>query len=109
MGAYDEKRRSPRIQMFNRLRGHVASLEMPVVVREISLGGMSLQTPEALEVGSVLEFRLTLGDGSEVPLRGRVLRSARVPVDSDPPSFVSGIQFVRDADESVGDILGSFS
>ncbi|MCC7007761.1 MAG: PilZ domain-containing protein [Acidobacteria bacterium] len=91
--------------MLDRLHGHVAERDMPLMVRELSLGGMSLETPVALAIGSVHEFRLTLGDGSTVLLRGRVLRSSDVSPDGAAPRFVSGIQFVGDDDDSVGGLI----
>lgn len=69
------------------------SLNVQVLVREISLGGMSVETPEAFEVGSVNTFMLTLGDGAGIDVAGRVVYS-RPSVDSDRSFFVSGIQFV---------------
>lgn len=70
---------------------------MQVLVREISLGGMSVETPEAFEVGSVNTFMLTLGDGAGIDVAGRVVYS-RPSMDVDRRYFVSGIQFV-DMDE----------
>ena len=70
---------------------------MKVMVREISLGGMSVETPEAFEVGSVNTFLLTLGDGAGIDVAGRVVYS-RVAMDADRRYFLSGIQFV-DMDE----------
>ena len=110
MRAQQDRRRSPRVEMLDRLHGHVASLDVPVSVREISLGGMSLETATALEVGSLHEFRVTLGDGSAVLLRGRVLRSTNVAAEGEAAVFVSGVQFVGDdADDPVGGLIGRFS
>lgn len=106
MGAYQDRRRSPRVEMLNRLHGHVTSLDVPVVVREISLGGMSLQTTTPLAVGHVLEFRVTLGDGSVVPLSGRVLRSANLAAAGEPPVYISGVQFVGDDTDTPVGLLG---
>ena len=106
-----DRRRSPRLELLNRIHGHITSLDTPVVVREISLGGMSLQTVSVLPVGSMHEFRLTLGDGSTVLLRGRVLRSTRAGT-GESTFYISGIQFVDDeaADgASVGGLIDKLS
>ena len=39
-----ERRRSPRVELVGRLHGHDVSLDVPVVVRELSLGGMAIET-----------------------------------------------------------------
>src|SRR6185295_15315306 len=44
-------RRSPRIDVRNRLTGKLESLDVPVVVRDISLGGFSVETDAPLPAG----------------------------------------------------------
>jgi Tfp pilus assembly protein PilZ len=103
-----DRRRSARIDILGRLHGHVVSLDLPVAVREISLGGMSLETPFAFPVGELHHFTLTLGDGSTVPLAGRVVYCRSLATSSDSPAFLTGIQFEDDVTsepEAVGDLL----
>jgi Tfp pilus assembly protein PilZ len=88
-----DRRRSTRVEVLGRIQGQVVSLNVQVLVREISLGGMSVETPEAFEVGSVNTFLLTLGDGAGIDVAGRVVYS-RPSADNDRRFFVSGIQFV---------------
>lgn len=101
---FPERRRSPRIEILGRISGHVASADAAVTVREMSLGGMSLETPLAFEEGSIQEFRLTLGDGSTTLLRGRVVRCRSHVSPDGVTTFVSGVQFVED-DSSVGGLI----
>jgi hypothetical protein len=75
-------------------------MDVPVRVRDMSLGGMSLETSFPFSEGVVHEFQLTLGDDSTVLLRGRVLRSRSEPGPENREVFISGIQFV---DEEQGD------
>lgn len=104
-----ERRRAPRVDLVGQLRGELVSVDLPIVVREISLGGMSIETSEAFDVDSRHSFVLTLGDGAGVFVLGRVAYSRRV----DRPQgafFLSGIQFLDDDDESdaggeVGDLV----
>lgn len=44
-------RRTPRIDVRQRLTGHLVSIDRPVVVRDISFGGFSVESDEALPVG----------------------------------------------------------
>jgi hypothetical protein len=46
-----ELRRSPRLNVRDRLTGKLVDLDVPVVVRDISLGGFSLESAEALPTG----------------------------------------------------------
>ena len=91
-----ERRRSPRVELMGRVHGQLISADLPVVVREISLGGMSIQTSDSFQVGSVLNFVLTLGDGAGVLVAGRVVYS-RLLDGAIPTVYVSGLEFV-DAD-----------
>jgi hypothetical protein len=63
-----ERRRAPRVDLVGQLRGELVSVDLPIVVREISLGGMSIETSEAFEIESRHSFVLTLGDGAGVSL-----------------------------------------
>jgi len=103
----NERRSSPRIELLDRLHGHIASLGTSVRVREMSLGGMSIETPFELPEGDLHEFRLTLGDDSTVLLRGRVTRCRLVQTAEGVASYISGVQFIDEEqpDTSVGDLI----
>jgi hypothetical protein len=91
-----DRRHSPRIEILGRLHGYTVAFDVPVLVREISLGGMSVETEMSLADGAVHEFLLTLGDGSTVELTGRVMHCRQVADLGEPERYVSGIQFVDD-------------
>jgi len=95
-----ERRRSARVALLGRLHGVAVSLDVPVTVTNLGLGGMAIETPVAFPVGAIQEFELTLGDESAVILRGKVIRSQKVTPSGATPSFVTGIQFI-DEDEPV--------
>jgi PilZ domain-containing protein len=92
-----DRRRSARVEVLGRIQGQVVSLDVPIQVREISLGGMSVETPEAFPVGSVNVFMLTLGDGAGIDVAGRIVYS-RPSADADRHFFVSGVQFIDQND-----------
>lgn len=92
----DERRRSPRIELLGRLSGHSVSLDLPVRVIQISLGGMAIETRVPFPIGTVHLFRLTLGDDSTTELAGRVMHCRQVSPDGEEPVFLTGIQFVED-------------
>jgi hypothetical protein len=97
-----ERRRAPRIEVLGRLHGHVVSLDTPVTVREISMVGLSFSAPIPFPIGAEHEFRLTLGDGSAVMLKGRVVRAQEAPGGEAHRIFVMGVQFL-DSEAETGD------
>jgi hypothetical protein len=100
-----ERRRAPRVEVLGRLHGHVVSIDAPVTVREVSLGGLSFSSALNLPIGAVHEFRLTLGDDSSVLLRGRIVRSELRRSDDGSSVYVTGVQFVEEeAAEDAGSI-----
>lgn len=103
-----ERRRSPRIELPERLQGRSKAHDLPIRVRDFSLGGMAIETGFAFTVGDVHTFNVTLGDGSIVELHGRVLRCRNLGGSDEPPLFVSGIQFVEDAESQTQatDVIG---
>ena len=103
-----DRRRSPRIDLMGQIHGELASMDLPIVVLDISLGGMRIATPIAFEAGARGQFMLTLGDGAVVVVTGRIVRCQ--PIEgASPKAFASGVQFVDDADASgstgVGEML----
>lgn len=105
-----DRRRSTRVELLGRLHGHSVTLDLPVAVLEISLGGMAIETQVPFPVGAVHAFRLTLGDQSTVELAGRVVHCRNSAPEGGRPSYVSGLQFLdTEPDESissVSDIIG---
>ena len=100
-----ERRRAPRVDLVGQIRGELVSKDVPIRVREISIGGLSMETAEPFEVNSRHEFLLTLGDGAGVSVVGRV---AYCRVEDRPGGkvFISGIQFLDEDPSTVSDVSG---
>jgi hypothetical protein len=101
-----DRRRAPRIELLGRLHGHSVSLDLPVAVLEISLGGMAIQTGLPFPVGAIHVFRLTLGDDSTVELNGRVMHCRNIAPTDATPSYVTGLQFVDDDPSETSPVVG---
>lgn len=111
MSSPADRRRSTRVEVLGKIHGQVVSLDVALVVREISLGGMSIETPKAFTVGAIESFLLTLGDGAGVEVHGRVVYS-KPASEEKPEVFVTGIQFVDDdkiTDAPVGGLITKLS
>src|SRR5262245_23474062 len=97
MSNASDRRRSPRVAVLGKVRGSTVAGDVPIVVHEMSLGGMSIESPAPFQVGSVTDFLLTLGDGAGIEVYGRTIYTRRL--DGAADRFLSGIQFV-DQDET---------
>jgi len=87
-----DRRQNPRVAILGKLHGRAVTLDVSVVVTEISLGGMGIQTNIPFPVDAVHTFQLTLGDNSVVHLKGRVKHCQKLA--DEPERFHSGIQFL---------------
>jgi hypothetical protein len=96
-----ERRRSPRVDLVGKLHGEFVSVDLPILVREISLGGMSIETSVQFDIDTRQSFILTLGDGAGVLVKGRIVYSRRVDRGSGSV-YVSGIQFLEDDGSDAG-------
>ena len=101
-----ERRGAPRYALHGRLHSQIVSIETPVVVREMSLSGLSFQCAMPFPVGAIHEFHLRLGDDSEVQLRGRITRTHEEPQRDGTRLYITGVQFVEDeAGDEAGGII----
>jgi len=86
-----ERRRSPRVPVTNRSG-------LPTSVRDVSLGGLSIELPHPVPVGSVRDFALTLA-GAEIVLRTRVAHVHRESKPNGRTVFVVGVAFLADVSD----------
>jgi PilZ domain len=100
-----EKRVAERIQILGELRGEVMVFQH-MTIREISRGGAQIETALPLQLDSLHEFRLTLGDRSVI-VKGRVVHCSISDVDQELVTYRSGIQFVEPS-ERVTDVIDGF-
>jgi hypothetical protein len=100
-----EKRVAERIQILGELRGEVMVFQH-MTIREISRGGAQIETALPLQLDSLHEFRLTLGDRSVI-VKGRVAHCSISDVDQELVTYRSGIQFVEPS-ERVTDVIDGF-
>ena len=94
--ASDSKRDSERVELLGALPGEVMIFQ-PAAVRQMSHGGMQVETSFPLQLDSLHEFRLTLRDRSVV-VKGRVAHSRISDVDQDIITYRAGVEFVELSD-----------
>ena len=100
----DNKRDGERIQILGELHGEVMVFE-PMAIREISRGGAQVETAFRLQLDSLHELRLTLGDRSIV-VKGRVVHCSISDVDQELITYRSGIEFIELSDRVYSVITG---
>jgi PilZ domain-containing protein len=69
----------------------------PITITEISRGGAQIESTFPLQLDSLHEFRLVLGDRSVV-VKGRVVHCSISDVDPDNVVYRSGVEFVDPAE-----------
>ncbi len=91
-----DKRDTQRLEILGELRGEVMVFQ-PMAVKEISHGGAQVETGFPLQLDSLHDFRLTLGERSVV-IKGRVAHCSISDVDQDVVLYRSGIEFIEPPD-----------
>ena len=100
----DKKRDGERLQILGELHGEVMVFE-PMAIREVSRGGAQVETAFRLQLDSLHELRLTLGDRSIV-VKGRVVHCSISDVDQELVTYRSGIEFIEPSDRVYSVITG---
>src|SRR3990170_6053034 len=101
----NDKRDGERIQILGELHGEVMVFQ-PIVIKEIARGGCQVETGFPLQLNSLHEFRLTLGD-RPVVVKGRVAYCTVCDVNQESVLYRSGIEFVEPS-ERVAAAIGEF-
>ena len=76
----------------------------PSAIRQMSHGGMQVETSFPLQLDSLHDFRLTLGDRSVV-VKGRIAHSRISDVDQDIITYRTGVEFIEPSERIRGVIV----
>lgn len=99
------KRDTERIDLLGALHGEVMVFQH-TAIRQISMGGMQVETTFPLQLDSLHDFRLTLGNRSIV-VKGRVAHSRISEFDHDGVTYRSGVEFIEPS-ERVAAVISDF-
>ena len=97
------KRDTDRIPILGELRGEIMVFE-PMAIKEISRGGALIETRFPLQIDSLHDLRLTLGDRSVV-VKGRVAHCRISDVDQDIVMYRTGMEFIEPSERVESVIL----
>ena len=101
----EDKRDTERTEILGELRGEVMVFQ-PMAIKEISRGGAQVETSFPLQLDSLHDFRLTLGERSVV-VKGRVAHCSISDVDQEVVLYRSGIEFIEPP-HHVAAVIGRF-
>jgi hypothetical protein len=101
----ENHRDDERIEILGELNGEVVVFQ-PMAIREISRGGAQVETSFPLQLDSLHELRLTLGERSVI-LKARVAHCSITDVDQELVTYRSGVEFVEPS-ERVYAVISSF-
>ena len=102
---YEHKREGERLQILGDLHGEVMVFHS-MAIKELGPGGAQVETGFPLQLDSLHEFRLTLGDSSVV-VKGRVVHCSISDIDQEVVIYKSGVEFVEPS-EHFASVMTSF-
>ena len=88
-----DKRNAELVLIIGELRGEMMVFQ-PMLVRDLSRRGVTLETRFPLILDSLHDVRLTLGDTSVV-VKGRVVHSRVSNIDQDNVAYCTGLEFIE--------------
>lgn len=93
-----ERRHSPRLQILEDLHGRIVPLGLDITIRDISMGGFSVESPVQFPVGAVHRFRFNLDNERLLTVVARVVHSRPIVTDRGP-AHRTGLQFITSTAE----------
>ena len=87
-----DKRSAERVSILGELQGEIMVFQ-PMLIRDISKSGVTVETRFPLHLDSLHDLRLTLANKSLV-VKGRVAESKISDVDQEIVTYRSGLEFV---------------
>lgn len=101
----NEKRQSERVEMLGEMPG-AATVAQPIAIKELSRTGALIEASFPLQIDSLHQFRLTLGD-RVIVLRGRIVHCRINEIDQDRVVYAAGVDFVE-LSPAVAEMIASF-
>ncbi len=92
-GSGAERRTGDRTEILGGLRGEVMVYQA-MTVRDISHGGAQVETAVPLQIDSLHDIRLALGDAAVV-VKSRVVYCRIANVDAENVTYRSGVEFIQ--------------
>ena len=101
-----DRRSFPRVDLLAELQGHLITLDERVQVKQLSLGGLIVETTAPLSPRHEHDLRIVIGPKTII-VRGRVIHT-RAALSGDAVIYISGLQLVdppADALATIGEYV----
>jgi hypothetical protein len=95
-----ERRQFPRVKVMSMLHGYWVELDLPVTIRELSLGGFSVESAIPFPVGFDHTFLFSAADGRETLIRS-CCRHSRMEETDRGTTCVAGFEFLPQPEEQL--------
>jgi hypothetical protein len=96
--ADDNKRDNERVRVPSPLHGEVKVFQ-PMTILNVSHGGAQIETPFALQLDSLHDFRISLGDRSIV-VKGRIAHCHIGELKEGVVLYRTGVEFIENSDHA---------
>jgi hypothetical protein len=96
--ADDNKRDNERVPVPSPLHGEVKVFQ-PMTILDVSHGGAQIETPFALQLDSLHDFRISLGDRSIV-VKGRIAHCHIGELKEGTILYRTGVEFIETSDHA---------
>jgi len=96
---HSSDRTTPRLEVVGQIHGQSLTFNTPLIVRDLSSGGFSVESAVPFGRGTTHVFRFTTTNGVSVVLRANAMHSRPVAGSSFPERFTTGFQFLTPDDE----------
>jgi hypothetical protein len=89
-----EKRAVERVPILGELEAEVTVFQ-GIAVTEVSTRGLRIESAFPLQLQSLHDFRLTLGDDVSVVVKGRIIHASIAEIEQNNVIYRSGVEFVE--------------
>jgi hypothetical protein len=105
---HTERRLTPRVRVQHRLPGSFTTSPVPVLIRNLSLGGVLVESAEPFRVGTIHHFRIGTDDTelSPPPLAAEAIYCLGQSVPDGDVRFLTGFKFLRHQEE-IAQLIGN--
>jgi len=93
-----DRRQTVRVSVLGALFGESAGLDRTLVLRDLSPGGFSVESPVPFLTGTHHQFRIVAGD-TRVEVEGVAIQSTPLPSEGQVGRYLAGFSFLIDSAE----------
>lgn len=101
----EDRRRNPRVELVSELYGLVVALDLPVLIRNASRGGLLIESACPFPVGSEHSFRFQTYGGKPATIVAVCRHIRRVGRSDAAPRYAAGFEFLPQPSENLRRVL----